>query len=70
MCIHGVSTLNKLKSMLRLVLVNKMIYCECIEVMYRGLEIWILHYKLKKTPFKYMNRFLDKSYKDIQTMKN
>ena len=65
------STLNKLKSMLRLVLINKKeIYCECTEVMYRGLEIWILYYKLKKNSFKYMNGFLEKSCKDIQTMKN
>ena len=46
-------------------------YCECIEVMYRGLEIWISYYKLKeKKPFKYINGFLEKSCKNIQTMKN
>jgi hypothetical protein len=57
--------------MLDLVLINKKeMYCECIEVMYRGLEIWILYYKLKKKPFKYINGFLEKSCKDIQTTKN
>jgi len=56
---------------LDLVLINKKeMHCECIEVMYRGLGIWILYYKLKKKPFKYIDGFLEKSCKDIQTMKN
>jgi hypothetical protein len=71
MCIHEDSTLNKLKSMLHLVLINKKeMYCECIVFMYRGLEIRILYYMLKKKPFKYMNGLLEKSCKDIQTIKN